>query len=333
MTVAALLVIGFIVIIGGLYYAATRPSIVTSTSSSSTRSSSTTVSSTLASSTTATGAASTSSGVPSAASTVKVSMPSGAGNPSGAPGYAPDKITVIIGVNNTVEWTNNDTAGTGTSHTVTSVSGNGSINSGNMPVGAAYSFTFNTPGTYDYLCTYHSWMTGTVVVVAGSSSSSGSSSTSSSSSSASASSSSTTTTSSSSTSGASLNGIKVSIPSGAGNPSGAPGYAPDKITVIIGVNNTVTWTNNDGTTDHTVTSTSVPIGASKFDSGNMGPGATFSYTFTTPGTYQYDCTYHSWMTGTVVVVAGSSFTSSSSSTTSSASSSSSSTSSSSSSST
>jgi plastocyanin len=66
----------------------------------------------------------------------------------------------------------------------------------------------------------------------------------------------------------------------------------------------VTWVNNDGSVHHTVTSTSVPSGATSFNSGDMAGGATFTYTFTVPGVYQYDCVYHPWMTGTVTVVAG-----------------------------
>jgi plastocyanin len=113
----------------------------------------------------------------SAQSTVVVSMPSGAGSgPSAAPGYAPDNVTVVIGINNTVEWTNNDTvAGKGTSHTVTPKTQPGAGNwpstgSGNMLVNTTYSFTFTVPGTYTYYCTYHNWMTGTVVVEAASTS-------------------------------------------------------------------------------------------------------------------------------------------------------------------
>ncbi len=49
------------------------------------------------------------------------------------------------------------------------------------------------------------------------------------------------------------------MPNGAGNPNGAPGYAPDNLTLVIGVNNTVTWTNNDSA-HHTVTSTKRPRG-------------------------------------------------------------------------
>jgi plastocyanin len=107
--------------------------------------------------------------------------------------------------------------------------------------------------------------------------------------------------------------VVVSIPAGAGaGASAAPGYAPDNVTVVIGVNNTVEWTNNDtqnGGTDHTVTSTSVPSGAKSFDSGIMAEGATFTQTFTVPGTYEYHCTIHSWMTGSVVVLASTSTTS------------------------
>jgi plastocyanin len=93
-----------------------------------------------------------------------VEIPKGAGTgPSAAPGYAPDTITVVIGVNNTVTWTNDDTV----AHTVTSVSGNGTVSSGNFVPGATYTYTFTAPGTYDYYCEYHAWMTGTVIVKSG----------------------------------------------------------------------------------------------------------------------------------------------------------------------
>lgn len=100
--------------------------------------------------------------------------------------------------------------------------------------------------------------------------------------------------------------VVVTIPAGSGVQSGAPGYTPDNVTVVIGVNNTVMWTNNDtqnSGTDHTVTSVSVPSGAASFDSGIMAEGANFTQTFTVPGTYEYHCTIHSWMTGSVLVLA------------------------------
>ena len=89
--------------------------------------------------------------------------------------------------------------------------------------------------------------------------------------------------------------VHVSIPSGAGTDTSSPGYSPDTITVVIGVNNTVEWVNNDNM-PHTVTATN-----KLFDSGNMNPGDTFSYTFTSPGNYSYGCSYHPWMKGTVIV--------------------------------
>jgi plastocyanin len=100
--------------------------------------------------------------------------------------------------------------------------------------------------------------------------------------------------------------VVVQMPAGASvGPTAAPGYAPQNVTVVIGVNNTVTWTNND-TADHTVTSLSVPPGASAFDSNIIAPGATFTQTFTVPGTYEYHCTLHDWMSGNVVVLASTS---------------------------
>ena len=200
-----------------------------------------------------------------------ISIPSGASNPANPPGFAPDTVTVVIGVNSTVTWTNDDTA----AHTVTAnnlTAGAAVFDSGNLAVGASFTYNFTTPGTYPYHCNYHSWMKGTVVVKAG---------------------------------GPSITTVKVSIPSGASNQAGAPGFSPDTITLVMGVNNTVTWTNDD-TATHTVTSDNTTAGAAVFDSGNLAAGASYSYTFTAPGTYLYHCNYHSWMKGTVVVKAGSS---------------------------
>jgi plastocyanin len=41
-----------------------------------------------------------------------------------------------------------------------------------------------------------------------------------------------------------------------------------------------------------------------FESGTLGPGASFLHTFTTAGTYAYHCRIHSGMTGTVIVAPG-----------------------------
>ena len=75
-------------------------------------------------------------------------------------------------------------------------------------------------------------------------------------------------------------------------------FSPLQVTVAIGVNNTVTWVNNDNAA-HTVTAKD-----GSFSSGNVGAGASYTYTFTTPGTYTYYCAYHQWMVATVVVETG-----------------------------
>ncbi len=89
---------------------------------------------------------------------------------------------------------------------------------------------------------------------------------------------------------------RVSIDAGSGINLKLPGYTLTDITVVIGVNNTVSWTNNDNM-PHTVTAVD-----GSFDSGNMNAGQSFVRTFSKAGTYPYTCTYHPWMHGTVTVI-------------------------------
>ena len=81
-------------------------------------------------------------------------------------------------------------------------------------------------------------------------------------------------------------------------------FFPESLTVKAGT--TVTWKNDD-TWSHTVTSDE-PGGP--LQSGEVGPGGRFVFTFQTPGTYRYHCVPHSssyedgsfaGMVGTVVV--------------------------------
>lgn len=76
-------------------------------------------------------------------------------------------------------------------------------------------------------------------------------------------------------------------------------FKPISIIVVIGVNSTVEWVNTDIYAPHTVTSSSPSPLA--FDSGNMNRGQMFTCSFTTPGTYNYRCTYHPEMQGVVTV--------------------------------
>ena len=72
-------------------------------------------------------------------------------------------------------------------------------------------------------------------------------------------------------------------------------FSPVNISVKAGTK--VTWTNNDSAT-HTVTETDGKTGPS---SGNLANGDSYSFTFTKPGIYHYDCAIHPNMTGTVTV--------------------------------
>jgi len=68
--------------------------------------------------------------------------------------------TLTIGVGDTVTWRNADDR----PHTVTS--NDGAFDSGNLDEGQGFSFTFTEPGTYTYLCEYHSEMQATIIVEA-----------------------------------------------------------------------------------------------------------------------------------------------------------------------
>lgn len=74
-------------------------------------------------------------------------------------------------------------------------------------------------------------------------------------------------------------------------------YSPENITVVLGVNSTVTWVS------HSVSFDTVTSKDGKFSSGPIAPGQTFTKEFTSPGVYDYYCEYHPWMVGSVTVVA------------------------------
>ena len=72
--------------------------------------------------------------------------------------FAPASLTVPVG--STVTWTNGDEE----PHTV--AANDGSFHSPGLGAQGTYSFTFRTPGTFDYICSIHPFMHGTVVVTA-----------------------------------------------------------------------------------------------------------------------------------------------------------------------
>jgi plastocyanin len=70
-------------------------------------------------------------------------------------------------------------------------------------------------------------------------------------------------------------------------------FVPSTMSLLVGM--TASWINQDGLT-HTATSTT-----GVWDSGQILPGATYSRTFTTAGSFPYYCTLHPNMTGQINV--------------------------------
>jgi len=138
------------------------------------------------------------------------------------------------------------------------------------------------PGTYHYFCKIHPGMTGTLVVVAG------------------------------------ISTVTVSATAGWGDSMYAvQAFAPENLTVVQGT--IVQWRLANPTEPHTITGPA-PGGGLAWDSSPnfnppgpppvlVAPGATFSHTFNTAGTFTYLCKVHayevgsSWvgMVGTVIV--------------------------------
>ena len=208
-----------------------------------------------------------------------VPTPTPAPTPAPAPGlvralamgddyFSPTTAAVEPGT--TVTWTNSGRS----DHTVTSTGG--AFNSGTVRPGQSYSTTLNTPGTYRYVCAFHSGMAGTITVSQG----------------------------------------MVSPPPGGGpvpppvvSPPPVPtqaqvsflGLEQAPVTTTIAAGGRVTWVNND-TTRHRVRYQDPRSSRLDFDSDNLDPGEVWSWTFTAPGTYTYECHRHSNLGGTVVVV-------------------------------
>ncbi len=73
-------------------------------------------------------------------------------------------------------------------------------------------------------------------------------------------------------------------------------FAYQMANIQMRVGTTVTWTNQDNV-PHSIT-----FKNGMKDSGLLYQGQSFSYTFNTPGTYQYYCTVHPYMVATVTVI-------------------------------
>lgn len=72
--------------------------------------------------------------------------------------FAPQQLEIPVGT--TVVFTNSDSA----PHTTTETSDTPLFDSGNLATGESFEFTFDSPGTYEYICLIHPTMQGTIVV-------------------------------------------------------------------------------------------------------------------------------------------------------------------------
>lgn len=159
-----------------------------------------------------------------------------------------------------IEWTNADAV----VHTVTSAVDFGETFDSSL-INAGETYTLDTSnlelGEHEYLCIVHPWMVASIVIEAA------------------------------------KEPTKVIIPQGAAMPEdGQIYYDPETLDITVGT--TVAWDNAD-TTVHTVTSGKAPEADGIFDSEMMASGDIFEFTFTDAGTFDYFCTFHPWMVGTV----------------------------------
>lgn len=93
--------------------------------------------------------------------------------------------------------------------------------------------------------------------------------------------------------------IDVIVPLGSHDPDLKKSYESRTVTIIIGVNNTIRWIQQDEVPS-TVVSDQLYDGTG-FTSPHLLLGDMWSHTFTKPGTYGYHSSPHPWKTGTIIV--------------------------------
>jgi plastocyanin len=79
-------------------------------------------------------------------------------NSDGSFSFSPATLTIKAGT--TVTWKNMSSA----PHTITSDDGK-TFDSGTIPTGGTFHFTFTTPGAFSYHCNYHPYMRATINLV------------------------------------------------------------------------------------------------------------------------------------------------------------------------
>lgn len=180
--------------------------------------------------------------------------------------FRPRSVTIAAG--GSVTWRNDDDR----EHTASAPSGG--FNTGVLSPGESARETFPSPGSFAFLCVLHPDMTGTVTVT---------------------------------DSGGGAPAPATPAPEPTAKPDGEPEtgpaandvvirdfeFAPTELTVDTGAR--VTF-DNQGSAGHTVTAED-----GSFDSGLIGPGASWERTFATDGTYRFICAFHPQMAGMIRV--------------------------------
>jgi plastocyanin len=205
--------------------------------------------------------------------------------------FSPASVTVNVG--STVTWANNDTV----THTITA--DDGSFASGLVKKATGWSKTFTTAGTFTYFCEIHPEMTGTVIANAADGTAPAAVTPVPSATPVPAAA--TGAAAGGTTSGATGSGTNTVSAASAGAASGSisiadTGFTPASFRVAVG--GTVTFTNN-GKAMHTVTATD-----GSFDSDMIKAGGSWAHTFTTAGSFSYNCILHPAMKGTIEVGSG-----------------------------
>lgn len=163
-------------------------------------------------------------------------------------------LRIVLG--QTVQFINRGQA----DHTATSTSApaGAAFNSGNLVPGQSYFWTPTTEGDWSYICEYHDEMVGSIQVA------------------------------SDTTGFEPPTGGTVSIDMTDAGFVGPNGNGD----VTLSLGESVTWVNK-GSLIHTASSIDEPAGGASFDSGDLAPGASFSFTPDRAGVWEYRCDEHS----------------------------------------
>lgn len=105
---------------------------------------------------------------------------------------------------------------------------------------------------------------------------------------------------------ASSNISTIVIPKDSDDPTAGKTFEPQYLTVILGVNNTVSWINKSDAGDEIDTTTynqpDPMFEKGPYSHGTILPGKSFNFTFTKPGEFEYHTQPHPWLQGSIVVL-------------------------------